>query len=98
MKLALKLLILLSGIVSAVALAALIHVLAGLFFAGPFAEVFNHAAYRDLEHLFHVWAAYSFTAIAIYNLALAHLPKAVWQAVETKLTRSPLLPLTITCA
>jgi hypothetical protein len=65
MKLALKLLILLSGIVSAVAFAALIHVLAGLFFAGPFAEVFNHAAYRDLEHLVHVWAAYSFTAIAI---------------------------------
>jgi len=65
MKLALRLLILLSGIVSAIALACLLHVLAGLFLAGPFYQVFNHAEYRDLEHLFHVWAAYSFTAIAI---------------------------------
>jgi hypothetical protein len=65
MKLALKLLIALSGIVSAIALGALLHVLAGLFFAGPFLQVFNHAEYRDLEHLFHVRAVYSFTAIAI---------------------------------
>ncbi len=65
MKLALKLLILLSGIVSAIALASLLHVLAGLFFAGPFLQVLNHAGYRDLEHLFHLWLAYSFAAIAI---------------------------------
>jgi heme A synthase len=65
MKLALKLLIVLSGIVSAIALGALLHVLAGLFFAGPFLQVFNHAEYRDLEHLLHIWAAYSLTAIAL---------------------------------
>jgi hypothetical protein len=51
--------------VSAIAMAGLLHVLAGLFLAGPFDQVFNHSAYRDLEHLFHMWAAYSFTAIVI---------------------------------
>ena len=43
MKLALRLLILVSGIVSAIALAELSYVLAGLFSAGPFDQVFNHA-------------------------------------------------------
>jgi hypothetical protein len=65
MKLALRLSILLSGIVSAVALAELLHVLAGLFLAGPFDQVFNHTEYRDMEHLFHVWTAYFLTAAAI---------------------------------
>jgi len=65
MKLALRLSILLSGIVSAIALAGLLYVLAGLFLVGPFAQVINHAEDRDLEHLFHVWAAYSFTALVI---------------------------------
>jgi hypothetical protein len=65
MRLALRFLILLSGIVSAIAVAGLLHVLAGLFLAGPFDQVFNHAEYRDMEHLFQVWAAYSLTAIVI---------------------------------
>ncbi len=65
MKRALRMLILLAGIVSAIALAGLIHVLAGLFLAGPFDQIFNHVEYRDLEHSFRIWALYSFTAIAM---------------------------------
>jgi hypothetical protein len=65
MKLALRLSILLSGIVSAIALTGLLYALAGLFLVGPFAQVINHPEYRDLEHLFHVWAAYFLTAIVI---------------------------------
>jgi hypothetical protein len=65
MKLALRLSILLSGIALVVALAELLHVLVGLFLAGPFDQVFNHAEYRDMEHLFHLWTAYFLTAFAI---------------------------------
>jgi hypothetical protein len=65
MKLALRLSILFSGIVSANAVAELFHVLGDLLLAGPFDQVFNHAEYRDMEHLFQVWAGYSFMAMVI---------------------------------
>jgi hypothetical protein len=65
MKLALRLSIIVSGIVSAVALAELSRVLLGFFVAGPFLQVINYAEYKDLGRLLQVWAAYSFTAIVI---------------------------------
>jgi hypothetical protein len=64
MKLMLRFLILLSGIVSAIALCGFFYAMTGFFLAGPFAQVLNHPKYGELQHSCAVWATYSLIAIA----------------------------------
>ncbi len=63
MKLALRFSIALAAVVSAFALTGLLHALAGLFLAGPFAQVLDHAGYRDMEHAFYLRAGYFLIAL-----------------------------------